>query len=149
MLNSEREKLVVDQYKNQNKSIREIAQEARMSFRDIGAILRKAEGIGSGNAIDNGKVSNNNNKSTNEKATQAYKLFSKGKKLVDVSFELDLRENEASKYFHEFLRLKGQLDNGNKNIRHYQQQEKTERQLLKLAGRSVFAATRRRSGFAK
>jgi hypothetical protein len=84
MLNSEREKLVVDLYKNQNKSIREIAQEARMSFRDIGAILRKVEeanNSGSGNAIDNGK-DNNNNKSPNIKATQAYKLFSEGKKLV-------------------------------------------------------------------
>jgi len=41
MLNSEREKFVVDLHKNQNKSIREIAQEARMSFRDIGAISRQ------------------------------------------------------------------------------------------------------------
>jgi DNA-directed RNA polymerase specialized sigma subunit len=58
MLNSEREKLVVDLYKNQNKSIREIAQEARMSFRDIGAILKKAEDAnnnGNRNAIDNDK----------------------------------------------------------------------------------------------
>ena len=43
MLNSERKKLVIDLYKNRNKSIREIAQEARMSFRDIDAILRKVE----------------------------------------------------------------------------------------------------------
>jgi DNA-directed RNA polymerase specialized sigma subunit len=59
MLNSEREKLVVDLYKNQHKSIHEIAQEARMSFRDIGAILKKAEDAnnnGNGNAIDNDKV---------------------------------------------------------------------------------------------
>jgi transposase len=77
MLNSEREKLVVDLYKNQNKSIREIAQEARMSFRDIGAILRKAEGIGSGSgdAIDNGKASNNNNKSHNEKGHSSIQTF--------------------------------------------------------------------------
>jgi hypothetical protein len=90
MLNSEREKLVVDLYKNQNKSIREIAQEARMSFRDIGAILKKIEDAnnsGNGNAIGNSK-DNNNNKSPNEKATQAYRLFSKGKKLVEVSIEL-------------------------------------------------------------
>jgi polyhydroxyalkanoate synthesis regulator phasin len=43
-----------------------------------------------------------------KRATQAYKLFSEGKKLVEVSIQLDLRENEASKYFHEFLKLKGQ-----------------------------------------
>ncbi|HZI71474.1 MAG TPA: hypothetical protein VFD60_09970 [Nitrososphaeraceae archaeon] len=107
MLNSEREKLVVDLY-NQGKNVREISQEARMSFRDIGAILKKAEEANNGNAIDDGKDNNNNNKSTNVKATQAYKLFSEGKKLVDVSIQLDIRENEATKYFHEFLRLKGQ-----------------------------------------
>lgn len=33
--------------------------------------------------------------------------------------------------------------------RQKQQQQKTEKQLLKLAGRSAFAATKRRSGFAK
>jgi hypothetical protein len=109
MLNSEREKLVVDLY-NQGKNVLEIAQEARMSFRDIGAILRKAEeanNSGNGNAIYNCK-DNKNNKSHNEKATQAYRLFSEGKRLVEVSIELGLRENDASKYFHEYLRLKGQ-----------------------------------------
>jgi transposase len=37
----ERERLVLDLY-NQGKTIREIAKEVRMSFRDIGAILNKA-----------------------------------------------------------------------------------------------------------
>ena len=37
---SEREKLVIDLYKNQNKSIREIAKMTKMSFRDIGYILK-------------------------------------------------------------------------------------------------------------
>ena len=36
----ERERLVLDLY-NQGKSTREIAKEARMSFRDIGVILNK------------------------------------------------------------------------------------------------------------
>jgi DNA-directed RNA polymerase specialized sigma subunit len=40
---SEREKLVIDLYKNQNKSIREIAKIAKMSFRDIGFILKKKD----------------------------------------------------------------------------------------------------------
>ena len=38
----EKEKLVLDLY-NEGKSTREIAEEARMSFRDIGAILDKTE----------------------------------------------------------------------------------------------------------
>ena len=38
----EKERLVLDLY-NQGKSTREIAEEARMSFRDIGAILEKSK----------------------------------------------------------------------------------------------------------
>ena len=38
----ERERFVSDLYYNQGKNIREIAQEARMSFSVIGAILKKA-----------------------------------------------------------------------------------------------------------
>jgi transposase len=72
---SERERLVIDLYKNQNKSIREIAKVAKMSFRDIGYILRK-EGLSHG--ITTIEDNNDNNKSPNEKATQAYKLFSEG-----------------------------------------------------------------------
>jgi len=79
------------------------------------------------------------NKSTNVKATQAYKLFSEGKKLVDVSIQLDIRENEATKYFHEFLRLKGQdevyeiyLEN-----KHYL---RTLRMLLRVLKREGMAA---------
>jgi uncharacterized coiled-coil DUF342 family protein len=135
MLNSEREKLVVDLY-NQGKNVREIAQEARMLFRDIGAILKKAKDANNGNAIDDGK-DNNNNKHT--KATQAYKLFSEGKKLVEVSIELGLRETEASKLFSEFLRLKGQdelyeiyLEN-----KHYL---RTLRMLLRVLKREGMAA---------
>jgi transcriptional regulator len=38
----ERERLVLDLY-NQGKTVSEISQEVRMSFSDIGAILKKAE----------------------------------------------------------------------------------------------------------
>src|SRR5690348_3572722 len=102
---TEREKQVLGLY-NQGKSTREIAKTLRMSLRDISLILKKSE-------VNRGIVTDNNNKSittvtANEKATEAYKLFSQGKKLVEVSIELGLREKEASKLFSEFLRLKGQ-----------------------------------------
>ena len=96
----EREKLVIDLYKNQNKSIREIAKIAKMSFRDIGFILKK-EGLNHGLATI-GDNDNNNKKSSNEKATQAYKLFSEGKKPIEVAIELGLRENQVDKFFREF-----------------------------------------------
>jgi hypothetical protein len=74
-------------------------------------VLRKNQ-VSHGIAImDNGNDNdNNNNKSPNEKATQAYKLFSKGTKLSDVAIELGLREKEASKLFSEFLRLNDQQE---------------------------------------
>ena len=56
--NVEREKLVIDLYYNQRKNVRQIAQEARISFREIAAILKKKEAAevndvrnGNGNGI--------------------------------------------------------------------------------------------------
>src|SRR5947199_10518635 len=103
---NEREKKVLELY-NQGKSTRDIAKELKMSLRDISIILRKNQ-VSHGiidNDINNNNT-NNNSKSRNEIATQAYKLFSEGKKLYDVAIELGLREKEASKLFSEFLRLK-------------------------------------------
>jgi transposase len=99
---SERERLVVDVYKNQNKSIREIAKTAKMSFRDIGYILKK-EGLSHGivTVEKNNKSSNNN-----EKATEAYRLFSEGKKPVQVAIQLGLSERQATRYYTEYWRLK-------------------------------------------
>jgi hypothetical protein len=63
-----------------------------MSLRDISIILKK-QGLNHGiamidNVVDDDKKSHFNN----EKATQAYKLFSEGKKSVQVAIELGLRE---------------------------------------------------------
>ncbi|MGB6628162.1 MAG: hypothetical protein WBE61_08510 [Nitrososphaeraceae archaeon] len=65
----ERERFVLDLY-NQGKSTREIAEEARMSFRDIGAILDKAE---------EEKETNKEQAEKMSQSTQAYKLYSEGK----------------------------------------------------------------------
>jgi hypothetical protein len=96
LINVEKEKLVIDLYYNQRKNVRQIAQDARISFRDIAAILKKKEaavndiGCGNGTGVDNQQQqqqqnndSNNNKKPANEKATQAYKLFDEGKKPVE------------------------------------------------------------------
>src|ERR671926_506158 len=120
--NIEKEKLVIDLYYNQRKNVRQIAQEARISFRDISAIIKKKEaaevndvGNGNGNGIgvaynrqqqQQSDDSNNNNKSPNEKATKAYKLFSEGKKPVEVAIELGLREKQVDKLYREFCKLK-------------------------------------------
>jgi hypothetical protein len=109
---NEREKNVLELYKN-GRSTRDIAKELRMSLRDISTILRDNQVNHRIPLMDNdinNNNGNNNNKSPNEKATPAYKLFSKGTKLSDVAIELGLREKEASKLFGEFLRLKGQQE---------------------------------------
>jgi hypothetical protein len=74
--NVEKEKLVIDLYYNQQKNVRQIAQEARISFRDIAAIIKKKEG-----AVNGGNGNGNDNKyylHSSDKSIQAYKLFSEG-----------------------------------------------------------------------
>jgi hypothetical protein len=115
--NIEKEKLVIDLYYNQRKNVRQIAQEARISFRDIAAILKKKEAaevndVGNGNGIavaDNQQQLSNgsNNKSPNQKATKAYKLHVEGKTPVEVAVKLCLSEKEVTRYYTEYWRLKG------------------------------------------
>ena len=57
--------------------------------------------------VDNDNNTNNNNKSLNQKSTQAYKLFSKGKKPVEVAIQLGLSERQATRYYREYWELKG------------------------------------------
>jgi hypothetical protein len=44
-------------------------------------------------------VNNHNNKPANEKSTQAYKLFTEGKKPVEVAIQLNLSEKEATRSY--------------------------------------------------
>ena len=107
----EREKVVLDLY-NQGKTIRDIAIEARMSFRDIGAILKKAskekeERERQAKAQYNNNTNNGNGKTEKSLSAQAYELFSQAKTPVEVSIELDLRESQVTKYYREYWKLKG------------------------------------------
>ena len=105
----ERERLVLDLY-NQGKTIREIAKEARMSFRDIGAILNKAveektQGIKQQeNAEEN--CEQEQEQQHLSLAAKAYKLFSDRETPLDVAIALNLRESEATKYYKEYWKLK-------------------------------------------
>jgi Fe-S-cluster formation regulator IscX/YfhJ len=100
-----RERQVIELY-NQGKSTRDIAKELRMSLRDISIILKKQR-VNHGIAmIDDVDDDNKKSHSSNEKATQAYKLFSEGKRPVQVAIELGLREGQVNKFFREFWKLK-------------------------------------------
>jgi capsule polysaccharide modification protein KpsS len=102
---NQREGRVLDLY-NGGKSTREIAKQLRMSLRDIGFILKKGQVNHGITATMTDDDNNSNNKSHNEKATQAYKLFSEGKKPEDVAIQLNLSEKEAIRYYTEYWRLK-------------------------------------------
>src|SRR6188472_1804668 len=104
---NDRERKVLELY-DDGKSTRDIAKEQRMSLRDISIILKKNQ-VSHGIVItkDNGNSDNNNNKSPNQKSTQAYKLFSEGYKPVEVAIELGLSERQATRYCREYWELKG------------------------------------------
>lgn len=107
---AERERKVIELYE-QNKSTRYIAESLRMSLRDIDIILNK-HGLSHGIALvkDNGNDNNSNsNRSHNEKATQAYELYDKGNKPVQVAIQLGLSEREATRYYTEYWRYNESL----------------------------------------
>jgi hypothetical protein len=105
----EREQNVLSLY-NQGRTIREIAKEIRMSFRDIGTVLKKEE---KEKERQERQLKNNttpNSDSTENGmalTTQAYKLFSQAKTPVDVAIELNLSEKQVTKFYREYWKLKG------------------------------------------
>jgi membrane-associated HD superfamily phosphohydrolase len=92
----EKQQLVVDLHR-QNKTIREIAQQVHMSFKDIGSIIRSIDGHD--DDVDTHYFSNKS------KATRALYLFKTGKKPIDVAIELDLPSNEVDELQQEFWAL--------------------------------------------
>ena len=104
MTRQERERFVLELY-NRGKNIREIAKEARMSFRiDIGIILnkegkeKKTEGMKEEEEqdnIDSEKNQNQNHQQRLSLSAHAYKLFSEGKTPIQVAIALNLRENQT------------------------------------------------------
>ena len=76
----EKEELVVKLHQ-ENKTIRQIAEIVHMSFKDIGAIIRRIDG-----RADNDADTNISNKS---KESKALWLFKNGKKPIEVAIELD------------------------------------------------------------
>jgi hypothetical protein len=91
-----KEKLVIDLY-NQGKTIRDIAKELRMSFRDIGTILKKTSG--------EMEQKQENDKPSSSPSAQAYRLFSEGKLPIEVAIALNLDEFETRRLYEEYLDL--------------------------------------------
>lgn len=116
----EKEQRVIELYK-QGRSIREIAQEVHMSFAGIGSIIRKFTGL---QGDDDGKSKEQQDKAPTtllSKDSQAFALFSDGKKPIQVAIKLDLKADVVDKLYQQFWRLEGlyQLNLVYKEIRRY------------------------------
>jgi hypothetical protein len=85
----------------EGKTIREIAKEVHMSFGSIGAIIRRVEC----DDINEDKVKQEENNIS--KSAQALKLFSKGKKPLEVAIKLDLGTQEVDRLYKEYWHLEG------------------------------------------
>lgn len=101
----EKEKRVIELH-NQGKTIRDIAQEKHMSFKDIGRIIKRYEkqqaAIASKEKLKN---DSSNIKKKPPITTQAFKLFHEGKKLTDVAIELKIPAKKAVKLWSQYLKL--------------------------------------------
>ena len=86
----QRERLVLDLHYKQGKNTRGTAEEARMSFSAIGAILKKAEEEKEAQGGQEQKLS---------LASQAYKLFSEGKTPLQVAIALNLRNAQVTELY--------------------------------------------------
>jgi transposase len=101
----EKEKRVIELHL-QGKTIREIAKEVHISFRDISKLIKSYD---KKIRIQQNKKEENNQSSKIKKpskSSQAYELFLKGRTPVQVAIDLDLDFQKARKYWTEFLRLK-------------------------------------------
>jgi hypothetical protein len=92
----DKEQLVIKLHQ-EGRTIREIASVAHLSFSDIGTIVRKIDGQDNGAEMKDLKCKT--------KDTQAFWLFSHGKKPIDVAIELDLSATEIHEMQEEFWAL--------------------------------------------
>ena len=81
---------------NEGNSIRDIAGQEHMSFRDIGAIIRREQQSQEATELQIQQA---------HIASQAYSLFLKGKSPIEVAIELKLRQPEVLDLYSEYLKL--------------------------------------------
>ena len=93
----EREERVLDLHFNQNKNYRQIAQEMKMSLRDIGEIVNRAKQ----------EKERQEHKSL---SVQAYDKFFKGKTPLQVAIDLNIGQAQVTQYYADYLKLIGLED---------------------------------------
>jgi hypothetical protein len=95
----EKEELVAKLYQD-GKPIRDIAQQAHLSFGTIGKIISRINGL------DNEEIMSNDMRGKS-KSSQAMNLFLHGKRPIEVAIELDLSASEIEDMQQEFWVLNG------------------------------------------
>ena len=103
MNRAEKEQHVIRLYK-ENMSIREIAKLMHMSFRDIGAIVKKVKLEAD---RERGQLEENDDIKSKSKTTQAIKLFSELETPVEVALALDLPVDQVQAIYREYWKLDG------------------------------------------
>ncbi len=103
-ITEERRKRVIDLYFNQYKTYAEIAEIERISPRDIHVIISDIHAIIKEEESRRQKYKDQQRQE--EVSSKAYKLFSKGKKPVEVAVVLNLRAPELTKLYREYWELK-------------------------------------------
>ncbi|MFL6409547.1 MAG: hypothetical protein ACJ71F_21085 [Nitrososphaeraceae archaeon] len=93
----EREERVLELHFNQNKNYRQIAQEMKMSLRDIGEIVNRAKQ----------EKERQEHKSL---SVQAYDKFFKGKTPLQVAIDLNIGQAQVTQYYADYLKLIGLED---------------------------------------
>ena len=93
----ERKKRVIDLYFNQHKTYAEIAEIEKMSPRDIHAIIKEEQAR---------RQKYKDQQQQEEISAKAYKLFSKGKRPVQVAITLNLGQPEVTRVYGEYWKLK-------------------------------------------
>ena len=98
---AEKERRVVELYE-QGKTYREITREVRISPGDISDIIKRHTG-----ELQAAVERQNMEQKLETIDTRAFKLFEEGKTPVKVAIELDLRSDEVSELYTEYMKLKG------------------------------------------
>ena len=101
----EKEKRVIQLYKD-GKTIRDIAKEVHMSFRDISNLIKSYEKKQAKVALKEKPEGDSSTiKKKPSKSSQAFKLFHEGKKLTDVAVDLEIPAKRALRLWYQFLKL--------------------------------------------
>jgi predicted transcriptional regulator len=96
-ITEERKKRVIDLYFNQYKTYAEIAEIKHILPRDIYGIIKEEESR---------RQKYKDQRQQEGISSKAYKLFTEGKRPVQVAIGLNVREPEATKLYKEYWKLK-------------------------------------------